>query len=214
MQKKPSISEHTSRLLTRFEELWQNPYELSFDTLKRLITDLPEESRVFGIETLAEYLVNAMKLHFLDIVAIFHQKAEEEGIDERESAETISDVMPEAFQMLQNIGSQLSVHSVEGLLILANITFGLYALSEVESAEEAQRWMYKLPKIYRNRLDEEHLIVAPAQLTVTISTTSTGFSVPWQKALSLPSEGWLYYQQQSIVQTQSSTGKQSISLVA
>lgn len=215
MQNKLSVSLRTNRLLAHFEELWQHPYELSFDTLKRLITDLPEENQVLGIQTLAEYLVNVMKLHFLDIVATFNQKAEEEDIDEKERAETISDVMPDSFQVLQNLGKQLSVRSIDDLVMIANITLGLYTVSEVESAEQAQRWMYKLPKIYRDRLEEEHLVVEPVQWTVTLSTTSTRFVAPWQEALLQPCDSWtLYYQQPSIVQVQPDASKQSNSLVA
>lgn len=215
MQNESSVSPRINRLLAHFEELWQHPYQLSFDTLKRLITDLPEENQILGIETLAEHLVNVMKLHFLDIVATFYRKAAEEDIDEQDRAETISDVMPESFQVMQNLSKQLSVHTINELAMLANITLGLYTISEVESAEEAQRWMYKLPKIYRDRLEEEHLVVERLQFTVTISTNSTGFVVPWQEGFTLPSGDWTqYYLHPSIVSVQPFSDKQSRSLVA
>ncbi len=212
MQDKHFASPRTNRLLEHFEKLWQHPYELSFDTLKRLITDLPEGNQVLGIETLAEYLLDVMKMHFLDIVATFHQKAEEEGIDVNECAETIKDVMPESLHVLQNLGKHLSVHSVEDLATLASVTLGLYVASEVESAEQAQRWMYKLPKIYSDRLQEEHL-VRHVQWTVTI--TATKFTASWQEVIQQPSTSWTWsYQQQNLVQNQPSTSKQRISLVA
>ncbi len=152
------ISTRGKRLLARLEEVWQFSHELTFETLQRIIVELPEEEQALGIEAIAEHLVSTMKLHFLDIVAMFRQKAEEEDISVQERDEVVQDVMPEAYHSIQKLGQQLAVKSVSDLVVLGNITLGLYTVSQVTSAEQAERWMYTLPGIYRDRLEHEHLI--------------------------------------------------------
>src|SRR5437762_6002075 len=100
------ISLRTKRLLERLKELWEYPHELTYETVERIILELPEEDRALGIQALAEHLVSIMKLHFLDIVATFRQRAEEEEISAEERDEIVHDVIPEAFQIIQKSGSQ------------------------------------------------------------------------------------------------------------
>src|SRR5438876_355880 len=92
-----AISTRTKRLLERLEELWQCSGELTFEAVKRILVDLPEEDQPVGIEALADRLFNLMKLHFLDIVAVFHQKAKEEGIGAEERDEIAHDIRQESF---------------------------------------------------------------------------------------------------------------------
>ncbi|HVB25072.1 MAG TPA: hypothetical protein VNG51_24260 [Ktedonobacteraceae bacterium] len=153
------VSLRMNRMLKHFKNLWQQPHELSIEALERIIVGLPKEEQSAGLEAIAEYLVNFLKLHFLDIVATFQQKAVAEGIDVTERDEIVHDAMAESFQSVQKLGMLLSVQSVDALLLLSNITFGLYALSQSDTAEKAQHWIYKLPKIYRNRLEQERLTV-------------------------------------------------------
>ncbi|MHB8597763.1 MAG: hypothetical protein ACYDER_13235 [Ktedonobacteraceae bacterium] len=82
--------------------------------------------------------------------------------------EIVHDAMAEPFQSLQKLGKLLSVQSVDTLLLLSNITFGLYAISQSETAEKAQHWIYKLPKTYRTRLEQERLIAESMQATATV----------------------------------------------
>lgn len=182
------VSLRMIRILTHFKNLWQQPHELSFEVLERIIVGLPKEVQGAGLEVIAEYLVNFLKLHFLDIVATFQQKAVEEGLDADERDEIVHDAMAESFQSIQKPDMLLSVQSVDALLLLSNITFGLYALSQSETAEKAQSWIYKLPRIYRNRLEQEHLISGSMQTTATISAT-TKPQVYWNTTLSL-STSW------------------------
>src|SRR5437763_5880995 len=137
LQKKAeqAISVRTKRLLERLEELWQGSGELTFEAVKRILVDLPEEDQTLGIEALADRLFNLMKLHFLDIVAVFHQKAREEGISAEERDEIAQDIRQDSFQIIQSLEKQLAVRSIDDLVILGNITFGLYSMSLVESAE-------------------------------------------------------------------------------
>lgn len=168
VQKANNDTEMVKRLLHRLEELWQYPHELPFETMKNLLIELPEEDRVVAVEALAEHLVHLMKLHFLDIMAKFHQMAREEEMDAEERDEIASDARQELLPMLERLGKQLSIHSVKELVLLANITIGLSNLSHVESAEQAERWLYRLPRMYRDRLVGEHLVKEPAQVTATV----------------------------------------------
>lgn len=183
-----NVSPRMSRILEHFKNLWQQPHEISVEALERIIVGLPKEEQDTGLEVIAEYLVSFLKLHFLDIVATFQQKAIEEGIDVDERDEIVHDAMTESFQTVQKLGKLVLVQSVDALLLLSNITFGLYALSQSETAEKAQSWIYKLPKIYRNRLEQERLISGSIQATATISAT-TKPQAYWNTTLS-PSTNW------------------------
>src|SRR5438067_422110 len=122
----------SQRLLEHLENLWQNPQELSSGVLKQIIVTLPEPYRAMALEAIAERLVNDTKLHFLNIVATFYQKAEQEGIDTEERDETLEDIKLDTFRLMQ-LSKQISVRSLDDLLVLSNITSGLYALSQVNN---------------------------------------------------------------------------------
>ncbi len=121
---------------------------------------------------IAERLANDVKLHFLDIVATFHEKAEEEGIDIEELNETLENAKWSTARLMQ-IDKSLSVNSAEDLLKLANVTIGLLTLSQVDTAEQAQRWIYKLPALYQNRLEQQHLATANIEVTFKISLNTS-----------------------------------------
>ena len=94
------VSQRDQKLLNYLEDLWQRSLKPSPETLKRIVEFLvllPEPQRTLGITKIAEYLVNSMSLHFLDIMALFQQKAEIEGIDNEERLETLRGVMSEIF---------------------------------------------------------------------------------------------------------------------
>ncbi len=61
---------------------------------------------------------------------------------------------------MMELNRNIFIQSLDDLLTLSNITFGLYGLSQVDSAESAQRWMYKLPKLYHSQLAQEHLVIS------------------------------------------------------
>lgn len=117
-----------------------------------------------GREVIAERLVNDMKLHFLDLIVTLREKAEDEGIDGEELDETLENTKWSATRMMQ-VNKFLSVHSIEDLLKLTNITTGLLTLSQVNTAEQAQSWVYKLPDLYQSRLEHQHL--TPGNIVVT-----------------------------------------------
>ena len=140
---------------------------------------------------MAEYLVNTMSLHFLDIVATFRQKAENEGIDREELMQTLRGIMPDLFLEMMGISKQVFIHTLDDLTTLSNITLSLYTLSQVDTAEEAQGWMYELPVLYRRQLVQENLVTnLQFQLTTTKSSTTVRFSgtASWKSSLPSPIE--------------------------
>ena len=83
-----------------------------------------------GITNIAEYLVSNMGLHFLDIMATFQEKAQQEGIDLEECEGTFHDITEELFPTMMGLTTNVSVQSLEDLVTLSNITIGLYRLSQ------------------------------------------------------------------------------------
>ena len=151
-----TLSVRSQRLVELIEEAWQDLHEPTVETLKRLVEGLPEPYRSMGVGAIGERLVNNVKLHYLDIIAEFVQKAEQEGINTEEQAETLQDAKVSAYRLME-LSKHVSVQSLSGLLKLSTITSGLCALSKVEDAQSAQNWIYKLPSLYQGRLKQEHL---------------------------------------------------------
>lgn len=166
------MSPRTQHLIECLEDLWQYPHELSPEKFKPIIefvAHFPQPYQMMGIAKIAEYLVSNMGLHFLDIMTTFQEKAEQEGIDPEEREGTFKDIMAELFPIMMELSRNVSVQSLDDLLTLSNITFGLYRLSRPESAERAQRWMYKLPKLYYSQLAQDHLVTSlQPQFIVTV----------------------------------------------
>jgi hypothetical protein len=192
MAQSPSL--RTQQLINHLDALWKRPYQPSAEMLRRVIeflAQLPEPYQALGITKIAEYLVNNMSLHFLDIVATFQQKAEGEGIDREECVQTLRGIMPELFPEMMGISKQVFIRTLDDLITLSNITFSLYSLSQVRTAEDAQGWMYELPVLYRRQLVQERLITnLQVQWTVTKSTTTLSFSgtTSWKSSLPSPVE--------------------------
>ncbi|MFL5656152.1 MAG: hypothetical protein ACJ8CB_18475 [Ktedonobacteraceae bacterium] len=157
-----SPSLRTQRILEHLEKQWQRPHEPSHDDFKRIIEfvlNLPEEYRSVGLTTIAEHFVNGMGLHLLAIMATFQQKAKQEDISLEEYQETFNDTLPKAFQTLAALSKRISIESLDELAALNNITIALYTLSRVDSAEEAQKWLYELPTTYYRKLLQANLLV-------------------------------------------------------
>lgn len=189
-----SLSLRSQQLINHLEELWMRPFQPSSEMLKRIIellVQLPEPYQALGITKLAEYLVSNMGLHFLDILATFQQKAENEGIDKEERIQTLQGIIPELLPEMMGISKQVFIRTLDDLITLGNITFGLYTLSQVNTAEEAQSWMYELPVLYRRQLIQERLVTnLQVQWTVTKTSATMRFSgaTSWKSSLPNPVE--------------------------
>lgn len=166
------LSQHTRHLIETLAELWQRPHQPSPERLLNIIefvVDFPEPYRTMAMAKVAEYLVDAMGLHYLDIMTTFRQKAEEEGIDTEERQDALQNIMADLYPTMMRLNRSVSIHSLDDLINLGNITFGLYGLSQVNSAERAQRWLYRLPRLYHDQLAQEHLISNPqGQITISV----------------------------------------------
>ena len=139
------------------EDVWRNKNALSPETVRQLLSNLPEPYKNMAIQTLAERLVNEMKIHFLSLVVTFQEKTQLEGMDEEEYTETLHDIEAETLKLME-LSKQVCVYSLDDLIRLSNITFGLRVLSDAQDAESAESWMYKLPLSYREKLQQERLV--------------------------------------------------------
>lgn len=156
-----SLSLHTRQSLEYLQKQWQVLHEPAFFNLQPIIASiipLPEDYLAKGLTAIAKNLVNGMNLHFLELLAIFQQKAEQEGIDQEELEGTLADVLPELFSIMVVLSDQVTIHSLDDLMTLSNITLSLCKLSHSETAEKAQRWVYQLPKLYRSQLERTSLL--------------------------------------------------------
>jgi hypothetical protein len=157
------VPSHIRQRLEYLGDLWQHSHEPSATTLRRIaefVVSLPEPYRAMGLKAIAEHFVNNISLRYLDIMATFLEKAEQEGIDQEEQEGTFHDVMSGLLPIMMRLSSNITVQSLDDLVTLSNITFGLSRLSQADSAERAQRWMYKLPKQYYSQLAQEHLVTS------------------------------------------------------
>jgi hypothetical protein len=167
----PHVSSHTQQLAECIAELWRNTSFPSADTFEHILVALPEPYKTMGIHAIAERFVNTLQLHALQIIATFYQQSLDEGIDAEERDETLKDVEVNTYHLMMS-NKQLAVNSLETLLRLGKITASVQDLSQCDNAEEAQRWMYKLPNIYQSRLRQEHLTGKGFDITVNFSEGS------------------------------------------
>jgi hypothetical protein len=187
-----AISQRSLRLINYLESLWQSPHGPSPEVFKRImefIVHLPEPFQTMAMTKIAEYLASNMGLHFLDIMATFQQKAADEGISREDQAKTFRSVLLEMFPEIMGLSKHIVTRSLDDLVTLCNITFSLYTLSQVDSAEDAQSWMFELPIMYSRQLRQEHLITpVQTQLIVTKNSTTTrvrGYTA-WDSSLPNP----------------------------
>jgi phospholipid N-methyltransferase len=138
---------------------------IRFRPLIEFAMSLDEENRNAGLTAIAQHFISTLSLHYLDIMSIFQQKAEQEEIDLEEREGTFHDILEASFPLMLGLSSNISIQSLNDLLTLSNITVGLYRLSHVDSAERAQRWMYKLPKLYHSQLAQAHLLISSIDTT-------------------------------------------------
>jgi hypothetical protein len=151
-----TVLSHEQRLVAEVKEQLQKSSEPTPEALERMLLTLPEKYRTMAIRALAERFVNNMKLHLLDIAAHFYQSAGDEEISAEERDETLQDVEAD-IHSLMGLLHRLTVSRLETLSRLGVITASIEDLSQCDSAEDAQRWLYNLPKVYQQSLEREHL---------------------------------------------------------
>jgi len=156
----PEVSSHKEHLIKQIVHHLQDTTEPSFEYLVEAIVVLPEASLQQFIQVIAEHMFNTMSRHFfLDLIPTLSQHAAEEGIDQEEVSEVLSDEEVLAgMQQLLGLNKRLAAHSLDQLLRIEQITRGLQGLSNVTTAYDAERWIYQLSAGYQNKLKHEHLI--------------------------------------------------------
>jgi len=180
-----SASLRTQHILEHLEKQLRRSHEPSHDDFKRIIEsvlDIPEAYRTIGLTAIAEHFVNGMELHLLALMSTFREKAEQEDISLKERQATLEDVLPKAFQTLETLSKQVTVKTLDELAALNNITTTLYTLSNAETAEEAQKWLYELPTTYSRRLRQAGLLLKEqhsSNETKDQSTARTTHFVNW-----------------------------------
>ncbi|QBD80439.1 hypothetical protein EPA93_32485 [Ktedonosporobacter rubrisoli] len=128
-----------------------------------------------------------MGLHFLNLLATFEQKAEDEGIDKEEIIQTLQGALIEQFPEMMGISKQILIKSLDELVALSNITLSLHTLSQANTAEEAQSWIYELPMLYSRQLAQEFLTVNnQTHITITPNATTRRISSSFSYESSLP----------------------------
>ncbi|HEU5381052.1 MAG TPA: hypothetical protein VFV38_36980 [Ktedonobacteraceae bacterium] len=152
------VSSREQRLIQQIKKQLLNTYNLNlpFETVEQFFSALPEKYRKMAIQVLAEQLVTSMKFHLLHTVATFHQQAGEEGIDKEERNETLEEAEADIHDIM-TLSHRLTINTLGDLFKLGKITASVQNLSQSDSAEEAQRWLYNLPTVYQGRLEREHL---------------------------------------------------------
>ncbi len=175
------ISQRTQHLVDSLRDLWNRPHKPSHEELNRIlefVVHLPDPYRAAAMTTIAENLVSNIGLHYLDILATFREKAGQEGIDAEEQEATLVDSMTELFPLLMGLSKRIVIQSLDDLATLSAITIGLYGLSHAETAEQAQRWIYTLPKVYIRQLTQEHMFAHPqTHFTVMVHAVAVPFII-------------------------------------
>src|SRR5438128_12609904 len=78
------IMQNKEALIEHLEDQWQSVHEASsirFRPLIEFAMSLEEENRNAGLTAIAQHFISTLSLHYLDIMSIFQQKAEQEEID-------------------------------------------------------------------------------------------------------------------------------------
>ncbi len=152
----------TQRVVEHLESAWQHVRQPSSVTLRQITEysiTLPIQYDRIGLQIVAEQTINNMKLHILSLMMLLQEKAVHEDISKEELEETFNYISPNAFQVLEVLGSAISVQSLDDLATLVNITTRLQILSTSYTAHEAQSWLFELPDMYYRQLVKERLIV-------------------------------------------------------
>lgn len=156
----PDVSARTEQILKHLGDKWQTLPLPSQDALKNIILTGLQTSTYEGVvlKNVAEYMVSTMNLHLWNMVAILREHAEQEGISAEDCEETLKDVLPEMTHLMEVIQKRLSIQTLDDLATLVNITTNLQILSKSNFADDAQDWLYRLPRLYHNRLQHQHLL--------------------------------------------------------
>ena len=155
------ISQRNQRIIAHIKESWSDlpqPTPERIATILGFLHSLPEQAAKVGLETIAAYLTNTMSVHLFDLLATFQERAEQEGFSAADREEILKDVLPDILKLVKELKEHVTVSSLDDLAILGNTTIGLQVLSMIDSADDAQSWLYQLPYICQYQLAERNLL--------------------------------------------------------
>lgn len=176
--------QRTQRILEHLEQQLRRPHEPSHENFQRIIEvvlNIPDAYKSTGLTTVAEHFVNGMEMHLLELVALFKENAELEGISREEFQATLQDVLPEAFQTLAILRKQIRITTLDELAALNNITIKLYTLSRSDTAIEAQQWLYEVPATYVRQLRQARLLKEEQSIDKRVPDEEKGSSSHFTK---------------------------------
>lgn len=156
----PQRNQH---IIEHIKDAWGDLQQPTPEKIVRILDSLrtlPEQDAKVGLETIATYLTNTMAVHLFDLLAIFQEKAEQEGFSAADREEILNDVLPDVIKLVQELKEHVTANSIEALAILANTTIGLQMLSTTDSADDAHSWLYELPSICHGQLSERKLLIS------------------------------------------------------
>lgn len=172
------LTQRERNIIEQLESVWQLPREISTETLRHItemVLHLPETARDAGLQKLAEYAMSILHLHILSLLDLFQRQAETEHISPQEQKETLEQVVPAIFRLFAFLErNRLSISSLDDLATLSNIVLSLHTLSQSETADEAQSWLYELPLTYQQQLTQEHLLIEPSRVIFTSAVSLAG----------------------------------------
>jgi len=142
-----NVIEHFKNACENFQEI--SP-ELLAD-ISKFIISLEDSHKNTALKMIADYIVSTMKMHILSLMTTLQNNAEQDDIWPEHCKETIEQVLPEAFRLLNG---DIAIQSLDELYTLAHITGSLQTLSITTSAAMAQNWLYDLVSMYHEELEE------------------------------------------------------------
>lgn len=180
-----SLPQRERNIIEHLGEVWQLPHEISADTIKnitKLLMPLQESYRTIGLQAIADHVVSTINLHMLALMASVQQGVEAAEISAKEANMTLKQVSSTIFQTIDQLGKHLSVSSLDDLATLSNILISLQTLSQPESVQEAQSWLYELPITCYQQLTQEQLIIEPESNSrgIILTTEMTDTSISFQ----------------------------------
>jgi hypothetical protein len=128
--------------------------------VSKLVVSLPEPQRTMGLKAIVEHITNSMSLHYLDLMATFKEKAEQEGIDQEEQEGTFEDIFEEGFQMMMELSSEVTIQSLRDFEMLCSALISAYVQRYEVSASDAQSALYSLPNRCYRPLQRKNLLQA------------------------------------------------------
>jgi hypothetical protein len=139
------------------KEAYQTIPNPSSEEIEKFILTLPAPYREKAIQAIAQRYINAMKLHVLQLVTIFCEQAEKEGISEKYLDESLQNIEDEVDEIM-TLDQRLKIDSVEKLYWLGLIAANLSSLSHFRSAEETESSLYAIYGLYQGMLERKHLL--------------------------------------------------------